>query len=161
MRNWRKPQQDEPLPGRFPGVTHDDLLAHHRTAFERRKHSYPKLVERGDMTARDADNELLAWSNLIEQWLWISTDGEAGRPIWQPSELGHARRTVQAANARIEQELERSPTRELRQLHLLNEATDHVLSEIATPDPSALNINQIIAFNLRLREERKTTHENA
>ncbi len=54
-----------------------DIAAAARAAFDRRRDTYPQLVQAGQITADEARADLEGWRALAKDWHWIATsEGE-------------------------------------------------------------------------------------
>lgn len=50
----------------------DGIAAEARAAFERRRDTYPQLVQAGSITVDDARDDLEAWRAIAKDWRWIA-----------------------------------------------------------------------------------------
>lgn len=53
----------------------DEIAAEARAAFQRRRDTYPHLVQAGQITADEARDDLEGWRAIAKDWHWI-TSGE-------------------------------------------------------------------------------------
>jgi hypothetical protein len=69
------------------GTGRDDragMAAEAASALERRRDSYPTLVEAGKMPAALADADIAAWQAIADDWHWIATGRTLGGNNAQP-----------------------------------------------------------------------------
>lgn len=76
-----------PTPGPAPAVLdllndHLALLACARAALDRRRETYPGLVEKQAMSPADAASDIAAWELIVAEWRWITTAEGSAPPSW-------------------------------------------------------------------------------
>lgn len=104
---------------------YDALLEQARTALQRRREGYPKLIEREVMTEADAADDIAAWELLAAEWQWIA-HGTGMLPA--PHTLDQRLGAIDLALERVGTELRRGNRGHdvYRQSHLLQAMRWHL-----------------------------------
>lgn len=104
---------------------YDAFLAQARTALARRREGYPRLVEKGAMTAAEAAEDIAAWEAIEAEWQWI-VDGSGTLP--PPATLDQRLGAIDLALERVGTELRRGNRQHdvFRQSHLLQAMRWHL-----------------------------------
>jgi len=97
---------------------YDAFLDQAKTALQRRRDGYPKLIEKGAMNADDAAEDIAAWELIAAEWQWV-VDGTGQLP--PPASLDQRLAAIDLALERVGTELRRGnrPHDVFRQAHLL------------------------------------------
>jgi hypothetical protein len=79
MTDWSHPRLANPA-CRLNAPS-EDIAAEARAAFERRRDTYPQMVQAKQLLADDARADLEAWRAIAKDWHWIATgNGEPAGP---------------------------------------------------------------------------------
>lgn len=127
---------------------YEDLRDHCRLALSIRQKTYPDLIERGAITAREAQDDIRGWELLTAEWHWICS-GEGSLP---PSgSLADRRGAVELALERIAQRFDRGDRQHdtFRQAHL-NLALRWHLARLKNGAPA---VHHLAALSRELRAD--------
>ena len=119
------PHEEAPL------YAHDwaTLLAHCRTALQRRRDAYPKMIERRLIDTDVATRDIAAWEMLVSEWRWI-VSGQGKAP---PRETINERiAAVDLAMIRLRHELDNGRRNHdlYRQAHLIQALNWHLVHQL-------------------------------
>lgn len=104
---------------------YDAFLEQAKSALQRRRDGYPKLIEKGAMHQADADEDIAAWELIEAEWQWV-VDGSGTLP--PPATLDDRLAAVDLALERVGTELRRGNRAHdvFRQSHLLQAMRWHM-----------------------------------
>ncbi len=127
---------------------YDAFLDQAKSALQRRRDGYPKLIEKGAMDAGDAAEDIAAWELIEAEWQWIET-GTGQLP--PPASLDQRLAAIDLALERVGTELRRGNRAHdvFRQAHLLQAMRWH-LERIEDGVPA---VHRYARLTLELRAE--------